>query len=128
LPTVVGEPAGSSKLNTTHGPDQGGNSTAPELLWNENMAGAEKEFKRAIELYPNYPTAHHWYGNYLTDVGRDSEAMIELNRALELDAHYYYRRDYDGAIAQMQKAVEIGSKLHQWSRDTGVSLFKKRFI
>ena len=38
------------------------------LDWDK--ATAEKEFRRAIELNPNYPTAHHWYSRYLRGVGR----------------------------------------------------------
>ncbi len=46
---------------------------------------AEGEFKRAIELSPNYPTAHQWYSLMLRDLGRSDEAMIEIKRAQELD-------------------------------------------
>jgi serine/threonine-protein kinase len=50
-----------------------------------DWAGAESEFRRAIELDPNYPIAHHWYANYLEIVGRSDEALREARRALELD-------------------------------------------
>jgi len=50
-----------------------------------DKAGAEKEFLRAIELNPNYPTAHHWYSRYLRGVGRTDEAYREIKRAEELD-------------------------------------------
>ena len=90
-----------------------------EYDWNH--AEAEKEFKRAIEIDQNYPSAHQWYGEYLMDMGRSDEAIAELKRALELDplsAVIYnslgnaYRRDhpYDEAIAQYQKAIEIDPK------------------
>src|SRR6266567_3020554 len=46
---------------------------------------AEKEFKRAIELNPNYPTAYHWYSILLKDVGRNDEAATAIKRAQELD-------------------------------------------
>jgi len=46
---------------------------------------AEREFRRAIELNPNYPTAHQWLGNLLTSVKRFDEGLIELKRAEELD-------------------------------------------
>ncbi len=48
-------------------------------------AEAEKEFKRAIELNPNYPTVHHWYHINLRDTGRFDEALSEIKRAKELD-------------------------------------------
>ena len=50
-----------------------------------DWAGAEKEFKRAIELNASYPTAHAWYGEYLMVLGRFDEALAEMNRANELN-------------------------------------------
>ena len=47
--------------------------------------GAESEFKRAIELNPRYPTAHHWYAYYLAGVGRLDEARAAIQKAQELD-------------------------------------------
>jgi tetratricopeptide (TPR) repeat protein len=44
-----------------------------------------KEFERAIELNPNYATAHHWYGKLLGAIGRFDEGIAELNRAQQLD-------------------------------------------
>ena len=46
---------------------------------------AEKEFRRAIELNPNYATAHHWYAEYLAFRGRFDEALKESDLALRLD-------------------------------------------
>ena len=46
---------------------------------------ARKAFERAIEINPDYPTAHQWYGNYLDSLGRFEDALREKNRALELD-------------------------------------------
>jgi TolB-like protein/DNA-binding winged helix-turn-helix (wHTH) protein len=46
---------------------------------------AEKEFRRAIELDPNYATAHQWYGEYLSWIGRFDEALAESDRARQLD-------------------------------------------
>jgi TolB-like protein/DNA-binding winged helix-turn-helix (wHTH) protein len=46
---------------------------------------AEKEYRRAIELDPNYATAHHWYAEYLMWQGRFSEALVESERARQLD-------------------------------------------
>jgi len=53
------------------------------LDWDKTAA--EKEFLRAIELNPNYPTAHHWYSRFLRGVGRYDEARREINRAKELE-------------------------------------------
>jgi TolB-like protein/DNA-binding winged helix-turn-helix (wHTH) protein/Tfp pilus assembly protein PilF len=79
---------------------------------------AEKEYKRAIALNPNYATAHHWYGEYLSLMGRFPEAFAELERARELDplsliiaadkgVALYYARDYDGAIRQFHVVMDM---------------------
>lgn len=49
-----------------------------------NWEAAEKEYRRAIELNPNYPTAHHWFAYLLQNTGRNDEAIAEINRAREL--------------------------------------------
>jgi len=54
-----------------------------EYEW--DFAGAEREYKRAIEINPNYASAHQWYGEFLGNMGRHKEAIAEANRALELD-------------------------------------------
>jgi TolB-like protein/DNA-binding winged helix-turn-helix (wHTH) protein/Flp pilus assembly protein TadD len=79
---------------------------------------AEKEFKRAIELNPNYATGHHWYAEHLAWRGRFDEALRESERARELDplsliiasdngAILYYSRQYDKAIAQFKSVREM---------------------
>jgi TolB-like protein/Tfp pilus assembly protein PilF len=83
-----------------------------------DWAGAGKEFKRAIELNSNYDVAHHWYSHYLTALGRTQESLVESKRALELDQlglninvhlgwHYLYGRQYDLAIEQFRKTLEM---------------------
>ncbi|HSU24647.1 MAG TPA: tetratricopeptide repeat protein [Pyrinomonadaceae bacterium] len=54
-----------------------------EFSW--QWSEAEKEFKRAIEINPNYPTAYHWYSIFLKGLGRYDEAASMVNRAHELD-------------------------------------------
>src|SRR5438045_2040643 len=83
---------------------------------------AEKEFKRAIELNLNNADAHHWYSHYLMAQGRIEESLTQSKRALELspfDAlmnlhltwHYIYARQYDQALDQIQKAIEMDKRL-----------------
>lgn len=84
-----------------------------------DLIRAEKEFRRAIELNPNYATAHHWYGEeVLAATGRFAEAVAELQRAEELDPLsravsttygyvLYLARDNDAAIAQLRKTLEL---------------------
>ncbi|MFZ0313432.1 MAG: hypothetical protein WAL85_12060 [Candidatus Korobacteraceae bacterium] len=55
------------------------------FYWNWDIAGAEREFRRAIELNPSYVAAHHWYATYLMVLGRLPEALKEIERAQELD-------------------------------------------
>jgi DNA-binding winged helix-turn-helix (wHTH) protein/TolB-like protein/Tfp pilus assembly protein PilF len=90
------------------------------MVYERDAAGAEREYKRAIELNPNYPTAHQWYAEYLTAQGRFDEAAAEISRARELDPLSlitnsvegfvsYYARRYDQAAAQLQKILELDS-------------------
>lgn len=80
--------------------------------------GAEQAFQRAIELNPNYATAHQWYAEYLAGMGRHEEALAEIRRAQELDPLSliirsveawvcYYARDYDQMLAQCQRVIEL---------------------
>ncbi len=55
------------------------------FYWKWDASGAEREFRRALELNPNYVTAHHWYATFLMCIGRIPEALEEINRAQQLD-------------------------------------------
>jgi eukaryotic-like serine/threonine-protein kinase len=79
---------------------------------------AEQDFKRAIELNPNYPTAHQWYSAYLAATGRHTEAVTEARRAHELEPfslpinadlvrHLYYARQFEEAARECQKLLEM---------------------
>jgi TolB-like protein/Tfp pilus assembly protein PilF len=78
--------------------------------------GAEKEYRRAIELKPNYSTAHHWRGADLSNVKRFDESIAEMRRAEELDPlssiigtnlgdMLVLARRYDEAIAQYKRIL-----------------------
>src|SRR5437016_4618619 len=82
--------------------------------------GAESGFKRAIELNPNYATAHQWYALELAGLGRTDEAIREIKRSQELDPLalianvnagwiFYHARQYDKAIEQDRKSLEMDS-------------------
>lgn len=88
------------------------------LVFDWDWAGAEKEFKRALELNPSYSTAHQWYGLYLRAMGRLDDAIEENKRALALDSRglvtnvalaeaFYFSRKYDEAIDQCRRTLEI---------------------
>jgi tetratricopeptide (TPR) repeat protein len=53
--------------------------------WSWDVAGAEAEFRRAIELNPHYVAAHHWYATFLMSNGRFDESMREFEAAQKLD-------------------------------------------
>jgi serine/threonine-protein kinase len=63
-----------------------------------DWTGAERELRRAIELDPSYATAHQWYAEFLSLVGRDGEARREAQRAVALDPLSPIVR-VDGALA-----------------------------
>jgi Flp pilus assembly protein TadD len=54
-------------------------------LFNRDWEGAEREFKRALELNHNYAPAYHWYSMYLAVEGREEQALAEAEKAYELD-------------------------------------------
>lgn len=75
--------------------------------FDRDLARSEKEFRRALELNPNYATAHHWYAFYLKDVGRMEESVQEMRRALELDpASIAINVDLGGALADSHRPDE----------------------
>src|SRR5262245_37186206 len=89
-----------------------------KLNYDWDWPGAEKEFKLAIQIDPDYPTAHQWYSVYLVYLGRNTEAIAEAHRAYALDpispassrelaAVYYRARQYDQAIAHCQKMLDL---------------------
>jgi len=55
------------------------------FYWNWDAARAEQEFRRAIELNPDYATAHHWYATFLMVLGRFPEALQQIERAQQLE-------------------------------------------
>ena len=62
------------------------NSLAFASFWGFfDVATAEREFKRAIELNPGLPRAHHWYATFLIETGRMQEGLLEIERARQLD-------------------------------------------
>ena len=56
-----------------------------QRMKNNDLAEAEVAFKRALELNPNYATAHQWYGSNLSSNGRAEEGLNQKRKALALD-------------------------------------------
>jgi TolB-like protein/Tfp pilus assembly protein PilF len=95
-----------------------------------------KEYERAIQLNPNYATAHQWYANGpLSVLGQFDRAIADGKRAVELDPlsliinadlgqDYFFARRYDEAIAQLRKTIEMGSRFYyaHWTLGTALQL------
>ena len=85
-----------------------------------DLPGGGQEARRAIELNPSYATGHHVYARYLSFTGQHRDAIAEIKRAQELDPLspilyavagdiFYGARDYDSAIEQDKKALDMDS-------------------
>jgi TolB-like protein/DNA-binding winged helix-turn-helix (wHTH) protein/Tfp pilus assembly protein PilF len=92
-----------------------------------DWAGAEREFRRGLELNPNDALGRNWYGGYLSLLGRHDQAIAEHERAQQLDPlslivnanltrALYWARRYDEAIAQARRTLELDPSF-------GVALF-----
>jgi TolB-like protein/DNA-binding winged helix-turn-helix (wHTH) protein len=87
-------------------------------------SGAEREYKKAIELNPNYETAHHWYALYLAEMGRQAEANEQIKRARELDPLsliinansgllFYFDRRNDQAVQHFRETLDMDPNFPQ---------------
>ncbi|HMV52002.1 MAG TPA: protein kinase, partial [Blastocatellia bacterium] len=97
-----------------------------------DWVGAEREFKRALELDPNYATTHQWYSSFLVSVGRFQEGMEEARHSQELaplsliaNTHLalmlYYAREYDQVLEQCRKALKLDPNFFGALRYTGLA-------
>ena len=90
-----------------------------KFIYDWDWAGAENEFKRALQLNPKYPSLYHFYSIYLACVGGQfDEAIATAKRGLDLDplslplnnilaGHLYNAGRFDEAIAQRRKMLEM---------------------
>lgn len=89
-------------------------------LWLHDWSWSEAQtaFSSSVKLGPSYPTAHHWFAEYLMTMGRPEEAIAMIRHALELDPLsliinvavgwiLYFGRRYDEAIDQLRKTLEL---------------------
>jgi len=94
------------------------------LYYDWDWSVAEREFQRAIELNPNYAPAHQWHSHLLMARGRTRESIVEAKRALELDPlslaanlnlgwQYHWARQYDLAVEQLRKTLEMEPNFEQ---------------
>lgn len=94
-------------------------TSSASLAQNDNdIAEAERRFRKAIELNPNYATAYHWYGLLLQNESRFDEALVAIGKALELDplaptinsvlsGLYLLNGEREKALARARKVVEL---------------------
>ena len=93
-----------------------------DMDWGE----AERHYRRALELDPKEPTAHHWYAEFLAFQGRFPEAFQHIERARELDPSslilltdraviYAYARDYDESLRQFREVLARDPKFPRTS-------------
>jgi TolB-like protein/DNA-binding winged helix-turn-helix (wHTH) protein/Tfp pilus assembly protein PilF len=102
-----------------------------------DWAGAEREFKRAIALKPDFVPAHHWYSHFLISQGRFDESLAESLHALALDPldvamnfhlgfHYWNARQYDQATAQLEKTLTMDPNHHETHSILGLAYAQQR--
>ncbi|MGD1048384.1 MAG: hypothetical protein ABR899_06480, partial [Candidatus Krumholzibacteriaceae bacterium] len=91
-----------------------------KFCWDWDIKGAEEEYKRAIELDPNLPLAHFWYGYYLVTQKRFEEGRVEMREALRVDPlcaiymqdigySYALAGECDSALVYVRRAAELDS-------------------
>jgi len=112
-------------------------SLAEIFCFDLDLLRAVPEFERAIELNPNYPTAHQWYGSSaLISLGRFDQAIAEVKRAIALDPlslvinsdlgnSYYRARRYDEAIKQLRKTIDLDPDFYYAHWNLGSALKAK---
>jgi len=91
---------------------------AVQWLYDWQWAEAQTQFKRSLELNPAYPTANHWYAEYVMTMGHCDEAIARMKKSQELDPlsliisvaigwAFYMARRSDDSIEQLQRTVEL---------------------
>jgi serine/threonine protein kinase/Flp pilus assembly protein TadD len=109
------------------------------LLFDWDFAAAEREYKRAIELSPNYANAHDGYSFYLKATGQHEAAIKACQRAQELDPlsmfatlslgwAYYFARDYDRALMQARKVLDMDANFGFAHWHAGKTYLQKRMF
>jgi Flp pilus assembly protein TadD len=116
---------------------EGHSSLGMLLLFDFKFTASEQEFRRAIELNPNYATAHHWFGNsLLVTLARFDEAIKEGQRAVQLDplsliinadlgSTLMIARRYDEAIAQLRRTLVLDGNFAYAHWNLGEALYLK---
>jgi serine/threonine-protein kinase len=88
------------------------------MYYDWDWPGAERAFRRAIELHPGYANARQWYANFLSIMGRVEESIVEFERALALDPlsalkhaslgwGCYFARRYERGVVECRRGIEL---------------------
>jgi adenylate cyclase len=102
-----------------------------ELYYKRDWPAAERAFRHGMELNPNFADIPHHYGLCLSLFGRDAEALTQIDRACQLDPFFpglnlhrgrvfFFLRDYDRAVDQLSKTLELHpgyAVAHEWFGD-----------
>jgi serine/threonine-protein kinase len=103
------------------------------FVYDWDWEGADREFRRAIELNPRYSSAHQWYAFLLASRGQHDAALLEGHTALELDPASvsarrgvgwlaFYARRFDLALDHLARAIEMNPMAVESSRMLGTTL------
>jgi DNA-binding winged helix-turn-helix (wHTH) protein/tetratricopeptide (TPR) repeat protein len=95
-----------------------------KLVYDRDLEGAEQEFKEALKLNPRCADAYNGYSNCLIELDRVEESFAAITTAMELaplnldinlclGRHYLNARDYDAAIKQLLKTLELGPTFYR---------------
>jgi DNA-binding SARP family transcriptional activator len=109
------------------------------VYYDRDWDAAEREFRCALAINPNYATAHHWYHEFLTAMGRFEEQAAEILLAQELDPlsliistdvgwGLYYRRSYDDAIEQLRRTLDLDANFAVAHVMLGLAYAQKRML
>lgn len=112
---------------------------AVRLVYDRDVVGAEREFKRAIRLNPKYSRAHDGYAQCLIEMGRIDEAFAECAQALTLEPldpeinqhlgwHYLFAHEYDMAIEQLKKTLALSPNFYQARILLGIAYGQKKLF
>ena len=105
-------------------------------ILDRDRAGAEREFLKAIELNPNYPTAHHWYSRYLRSIGKLDDGEREIKRAEQADPLslviinnvaevYVDRGDLNAATRECRRMIDLDPNFWAAHQTLGIVLVKQ---
>jgi len=112
---------------------------AIKLVYDRDLVGAEREFKRAIRLNPKYSRAHDGYAHCLIEMGQIEECLAECKLALELEPldleinqhlgwFYLFTHQPDRAIAQLRKTLTLGPDFYRARVLLGIAYGQKQLF